>query len=143
MAHWPIIEAARLVIKMSNNQKQSSESSESSGPSADSNQKENGNEVTTRSEPNKVERDEKPFAEKNTAKMSEEELLESYRKKCGLIQSEIDKGAERCSDLESDNFELKAKIEELREMVTKSNELKEGLEGMGIDIDKYLELIDE
>ena len=125
---------------MSNNQKQPPESF---GPSADGNQKENGNGVTTKSEPKKIERDEDPSAEKSPAKANEEKLLEFYQTKCGRIQSEIDKFEARCSQLETDNFELKTKVEELRKTVAKSNELKEGLEEMGIDVDKYLELMDE
>lgn len=35
------------------------------------------------------------------------------------------------------------KIDELREVVTKLNELKDGLERMGIEVRRFLELTDE
>ena len=122
---------------MDSNEKQSTESCTSS---PESNQKENSKAPKRRAELQKVAKDERPLDE---SKISEEELLEFYKTKCALIQSELDKHREISSQLETNNFELTTKIDELREIVAKSNEMKEGLEEMGIDVDKYLDLIDD
>lgn len=123
---------------MGNNDEQSGESSANS--STDSNQKENNEEPKRRSEVQADARQERPA---DRSKMSEAELLEFYKTKCALIQNELDQNREKCSQLETDNFELTTKIDELREIVAKSNEVKEGLEEMGLDVEKYLDAIDD
>lgn len=115
---------------------QSAESSANS--STDSNQKENSQKPKSRR--SEADGKEKPV---DKSEMSEAELLEFYKTKCALIQNELDLNREKCSQLETDNFELTTKIDELREIVAKSNEVKQGLEEMGLDVDKYLDAIDD
>lgn len=121
---------------MDENKKQSAESAIDN---PECNQKENDKRPKKRSEVQTAVNS----APVDESKMSEEELLEFYKTKCTLMQNELDKYRESCSRLETNNFDLTTKIDELREIVAKSNEMKEGLEEMGIDVDKYLDLIED
>ena len=68
--------------------------------------------------------------------LTEEELIEFYKEKCGRLKAEIDKYREECNQREKENFELQTKIDELREIVQESVEIKTQLESMGIDVDE-------
>ena len=68
--------------------------------------------------------------------LTEEELIEFYKEKCGRLKAEIDKYREECNQREAENFELQTKIDELREIVQESVEIKTQLESMGIDVDE-------
>lgn len=122
--------------KMANNNEKQSTKTSTSSP--ESNQENNKRPKKKRSEAQKD--NETPVDESS---MSEKQLLEFYKTKCALIENQLDKHREDCSQLETKNFELTTKIDELREVVAKSNEVKAGLEEMGIDVEKYLDLIDD
>ena len=119
-------------LKMADNEKQSTESSANS---PEANQENKRRPKKKRSEVQNDAVDE--------SKLSEEQLLEFYKTKCALIQNELGEHRERCSQLEINNFELTTKIDELRQVVAKSNDIKADLEAMGIDVEKYLDLVDD
>lgn len=97
------------------------------------NQKENGSDDLKNETEEKVE-------STDLLKQNEEQLLKCYKEKCELLEAEIQKTRDKCSDLEAENIDLKYDIQDLKPIIKEAIEIKAGLEEMGVNVDELLKI---